>query len=430
MDDLIDDVIEQPADTKLRNTLNTKISYLRKTRFLQYASDALVQRLAETMETVEAPAGSPIVEKGDQGDTMYFVVDGSVRVHDGNVNITRLSRGATFGEIAALSPQRRTASITADENSLLYSVDQETLYRVLEEQPEAARSIIQGLCDHESTLVKDVIDRSVKVKVLERELEIGQRIQQGFLPDKALQIEGWDIESYFKAAREVAGDFYDFFEIKSLGRVAIVIGDVCDKGVGAALFMSLFRSLIRSSTLSFDYANQAIKDAEGKFTANSAEVLTHAIRLVNQYVATTHAKDSMFATIFFALIDPLTGEFSYINAGHEAPYIVARDASISQLDITGPVVGLFEQAQYAVKNAKIAEGEMLLSFTDGISEAKNAESEEFGEQRIAETVTPIGPNAKEAVSTLVSTVNGFVGSAKQFDDITVLAVARHMDGHN
>lgn len=430
MDDFIDTVIEQPVDTKHSDTLNSKISHLRKTRFLQYASDALVQRLAETMKTVEAPAGSQIVEKGDQGDTMYFVVDGAVRVHDGNINITNLGQGATFGEIAALSPQHRTASITANENSLLYSVDQETLYRVLAEQPEAARSIIQGLCDHESTLVKDVIDRSVKVKVLEREMEIGQRIQQGFLPEKTLKIDGWDIESYFKAAREVAGDFYDFFEIKTLGRVAIIIGDVCDKGVGAALFMSLFRSLIRSSALSFDYTNQANKDADKQSPTSDAEVLTHAIRLVNQYVATTHAKDSMFATIFFGLIDPLTGELSYINAGHEAPYIVATDASITQLDITGPVVGLFEQAQYGVKNAKIGKGEMLLSFTDGISEAKNAESEEFGEQRITETVTPIGPNAKEAVSTLISAVNGFVGSAKQFDDITVLAVGRHTDGHN
>jgi len=412
-------------------SINNRVNYLQRTRFLQNASDSLVHRLAESMEIIEAPAGSHIVEKGDAGDTMYFVVDGSVRVHDDNVELANLGAGDMFGEIAAFSPQHRTASITADSDSLLYTVNQESLYNVMDEQPGAARTIIQGLCDNESQFVKEVIGRAVKVKVLEHELEIGQRIQKGFLPSDALEIEGWEIESYFNAAREVAGDFYDYFEIKSLGSVAIVIADVCDKGVGAALFMSLFRSLIRSSALSFDIAYEKAGSANTKYKNRSTDkpptfddILSYSIRLVNHYVATTHAKDSMFATIFFALLDPKTGEFSYVNAGHEAPCIIAADGNITRLPTTGPVVGLFDQAQYAVKSGRIADGDVLLSFTDGISEAKNSDGEEFGDERVIATLESSRFGAKETVSKLVSTVNEFAGDAKQFDDITVLAVER------
>ena len=133
----------------------------------------------------------------------------------------------------------------------------------------------------------------------------------------------------------------------------------------------------------------------------------------------------MFATVFFALLDPETGKFSYINAGHEAPCLIAPDGEITRLETTGPIVGLFPQAQHSVESGKIAKGEVLLSFTDGISEAKNYKGEEFGEERVIDIFKSGGSGVKEAVSKLVSAVNEFTGSAKQFDDITVLAVERH-----
>ncbi|WP_455222919.1 PP2C family protein-serine/threonine phosphatase [Kaarinaea lacus] len=429
MDEIADSPVIKSEKKATDSAIDNRTDYLRRTRFLQFASNQLVHRLAKEMEMIQVPAGNCVVEKGDEGDTMYFVVDGVVRVHDGNVELTKLSTGAVFGEIAALSPQRRTASVTADTDSLLYKVNQESLYNVINEQPGSARSIIQGLCDNESQFVKEVIHQAVKIRVLERELEIGRRIQKGFLPHAELVIEGWDIESYFKPAHEVAGDFYDYFEIKSLGCMAMVVGDVCDKGVGAALFMSLFRSLIRSSALSFDYTEWGNRDDRKYSSPSFADVLDYSIRLANQYVATTHAKDSMFATVFFALLDPKTGEFSYINAGHEAPCLIAPGGKITRLETTGPIVGLFTEAQHCVKSGKIAEGEVLLSFTDGISEAKNYKNKEFGEERVLEILKPISTGVKEAVVTLVSAVHEFVGSAKQFDDITVLAVERHKSGN-
>jgi len=424
MDEIADHVVDKPVGKGATSSLDKRTDYLRRTRFLQFASDRLIHRLAKEMGMIEVPAGNRVVEKGEVGDTMYFVVDGVVRVHDGNVELSTLGSGDIFGEIAALSYQRRTASITADKDSLLYTITRESLYKVIDEQPGSARSIIQGLCDNESQFVKEVIHQAVKIRVLERELEIGRRIQNGFLPHSELVIDGWNIESYFKPAHEVAGDFYDYFEIKSLSCMAMVIGDVCDKGVGAALFMTLFRSLIRSSALSFDYTEWKNNDNQQNSSPSFEDILLYSIRLVNQYVATTHEKDSMFATVFFALLDPKTGEFSYINAGHEAPCLITQDGNIRRMETTGPIVGLFTEAKYNVISGKIADGEVLLSFTDGISEAKNYQNIEFGEERVLEIMKSVNTGVKGVVSALVEAVNEFVGGAKQFDDITVLAVER------
>ncbi|MDH5545073.1 MAG: SpoIIE family protein phosphatase [Gammaproteobacteria bacterium] len=415
----MDQIIEEPQLSRI----DDKIANLRRTHFLQYASDTLLTRLAEAVETRNVPAGSRIVEKGEQGDTMFFLVEGEVRVHDGNVDIARLDKGAMFGEIAALSPQQRTASITANKDSVLYSVHQDSLYAAIKDQPDAARSIIQGLCNHEAQFVSEAVSRAVKVKLLQHELDIGRRIQRGFLPAEKLNVDGWEIEAHFQAAREVAGDFYDYFKITSVDKFGVVVGDVCDKGVGAALFMTLFRSLLRSSALSFDVVGP---DASNK--PSDEEILVYSVQLVNHYVATTHGRDSMFASMFFALIDPQKGEFTYINAGHEAPIVRRTNGACERLETTGPVVGLFEQAKYATAKGTLAKGDMLIGFSDGLTEARNNQSELFGEDRVFDIVHQSGTDSKVMVSELISALNGFVGSSNQYDDITILAVGRRQNG--
>lgn len=410
----------QDATTR-KDTVEDRTRYLRKVSFLQHASDQVLESIATVMQFETAPAGHEIIKKGEHGDTMYFVAGGAVRVHDGDTNLTTLESGDMFGEIAALSPKPRTASITAEVDCALYSINQQLLYEVFDREPGAARSIIQGLCEHESNFAQEVSERTAQIHKLEAEMEIGRRIQKGFLPSAPLEVPGWNIDSYFKAAREVAGDFFDYFEVRSCGAMAVVLGDVCDKGVGAALFMTLFRSLIRSNAQSFDFTSDG-----GASTVSPTydQVLGQTVRIVNQYVAGTHANDSMFATLFIALINPKTGELAYINAGHEAACLIARGGEIRRLDSTGPVVGLFAEAKYGVENARMGQGEVLLVFSDGISEAKNELDQEFGDEQVVESLRN-KTSAEEAVSSLVAAAADFAGAAKQFDDITVLAVERH-----
>ena len=156
-------------------------------------------------------------------------------------------------------------------------------------------------------------------KALEREFEIGREIQASFLPDTLPQPSGWEIAASLKSAREVSGDFYDAFELAE-GKVGLVIADVCDKGLGAALFMTLFRSLIRAVS-NIDFFTNA--KYGGKISLEMR--LINAMSLTNNYIAETHGNTSMFCTIFFGILDTSNGEMTYINGGHLPPKLINQN---------------------------------------------------------------------------------------------------------
>lgn len=392
--------------------------HLRKSQFLETASNELIQELAGVVDIMAVKAGERLFDKGEIGSAMFFVIDGCVRVHDGEVVLTYLRAGQVFGEIGALAAQERTASVTVEMDSTLLKLDQEALYRVLGKLPDAAKTVIQSLCYRQSTLIYDMTDHAVKVKLLERELEIGQSIQKSFLPELVPKVAGWELSGFLQPAREVAGDFYDFFVVPTPRCIGIVIGDVCDKGVGAALFMTLFRSLIRSSSL---YRNFIGGDAA---SSNVVSVLRDSIALTNKYIATTHGNSSMFSSVFFALLVPETGQLCYINAGHEAPVIIGAKGIRQELGPTGPVIGLFPDAEHEIGTAEILSGEVLFAYTDGLTDAKNDAGEQFSEVNALAVAEKCPRNADAMLRKVISEVEAFIGDAPQYDDITVITVYR------
>jgi serine phosphatase RsbU (regulator of sigma subunit) len=392
--------------------------FLRKCIFFSDTSDAIIQELADLAELIRLPAGSTLFEKGDTGFAMYFVVEGCVRIHSGSVVITHLDKGQVFGEVAALSNELRTASVTAEMDTVLLKLEQEAIYATLATQPEVAKSIIQALCKRERQIIDEKFDRMVKAKVLENELDIGQRIQKNFLPEVIPEVDGWRINGLLQPARKVAGDFYDFFMIPRLQCIGIVIGDVCDKGVGAALFMTLFRSLIRSSAL------YRCTSEEQTDCADLISILQHAIRSTNKYIASTHSSSSMFASVFFGLLVPETGQLCYINAGHEAPCICGPTGIRLQLHPTGPVIGLFEGAQHKIGMAEIFSSEVLFGYTDGATDAQNKAGEQYTEDRLLSTIGLKSRNGAAVMHDLFSDVVNFIGEADQYDDITMISIYR------
>lgn len=414
--------------------LNEKIEYLRNSTFLRAVPTATLNRLALSADILQLHAGDKVFTKGDEGKSMYIVVDGCVMVHDNDVVLKHLYKGDVFGEIGAFAPELRTASITAETDSVLFQLDQETLYDTLSQQPEAARSIIQALCEKERDIVHDVTESAVKVRLLERDMEIARQIQQSFLPDALPEIAGWKMIGHLRPAREVAGDFYDFFPMQAQHLMGIVIGDVCDKGIGAALFMTLFRSLIRASSLTNEFQDlqsqinesHSIQDPTA-IQVDPTTILHHSLTLTNRYIATTHARSNMFASVFFALLDPTTGELVYINAGHEPPVILNSKGIHQQLEPTGPVIGLFNEAKHMVQSVRLMPGDLLLGYTDGVTEARNLSNELFSEERLYTLMgNEYGP-ADTLVDKILAAVDDFTGKASQFDDITVVAIQRQPD---
>lgn len=278
--------------------------------------------------------------------------------------------------------------------------------------------------------------------VLERDLEIARQIQQSFLPPTLPQVAGWELATYFQPAREVAGDFYDLFPMVQNRRMGLVIADVCDKGVAAALFMALCRSLLRAFAQQHYAINwsellepeQAAKPRDPlagltNFRRNNmpsigANALKNAVSLTNNYIIDNHGDTNMFATLFFGVLDPVTGSLSYINAGHNPPVIANNGVIKQSLGATGPAIGLLSDSNFAIHQADLAPGDTLLAFTDGITEARNASGHFFGEERLFALLAEPALPLVDLLPRIDQARQHFVDHAEQSDDVTLLAVRR------
>ncbi|MDX1663102.1 MAG: SpoIIE family protein phosphatase [Candidatus Promineifilaceae bacterium] len=260
------------------------------------------------------------------------------------------------------------------------------------------------------------------LQALERELEIGRQIQAGFLPRLLPELDGWAVAASFSPAREVAGDFYDVFTLPHTHRVGLLLGDVSDKGVGAALFMTLFRSLLRAGVNPTYVAIQPL-DSQA-----ATDYLRQSVQLTNNYIADMHGDVGMFATLFFGLLDPASGSLLYINAGHEPPLIVTTDGEQRQLPPSAPVIGVLKDVDYEVKETTLAPGEMALFYSDGVIDAEDEDGRFFTRERLAELLSPLPPSAERLLERIEARLRDHVGERRQFDDITLLALYREPAG--
>lgn len=267
-------------------------------------------------------------------------------------------------------------------------------------------------------------------KALDKELETGRKIQKDFLPHQIPHAPNCEIATYFHPALQLSGDFYDVF-LLSDNRLGLVIADVSGKGVGSALFMALLRSLIRvfsgHAQLHCSLEDQseenpvALKDLSLKITDQSNAL--NAVSLTNEYIAHEHGEEGMFATLFFGIIDPLTGALSYVNGGHE-PLIIMDDQGIkSRLGPTGPAVGMMPGTRYKTEKVQLEPGDILFGYTDGVTEARSPEDELYTRKRFeASVLTNNMPTAAESIEKVTSTLFEFIQNAPQADDITMLAI--------
>jgi serine phosphatase RsbU (regulator of sigma subunit) len=252
-------------------------------------------------------------------------------------------------------------------------------------------------------------------KALEREFEIGREIQAGFLPEVLPHPRGWEIAASLESARQVAGDFYDVFRLPG-GSIALVVADVCDKGLGAALFMTLFRSLLRAATNS-ELCSPAIPGG-----ANSASArLKSAILLTNNYIIQTHGDTGMFATIFFGSLDIRSGILTYINAGAVPPLLIHKAGSFRTLERTGPAVGGILDAGYTVDQVRLEPDDLLFAYTDGLTDAINPEGRYYDQKDLIDLLCG-SRKLPVLLQQIQQSINYFTAGEKQQDDLTMLAV--------
>ena len=269
-------------------------------------------------------------------------------------------------------------------------------------------------------------------QALDRELEKCRQIQIDFLPKKLPQLPDWNIEEFFFPASRVSGDFYDAFMLPG-GYTGLVIGDVCDKGVGSALFMALFRSLIRifagQAQLSrslIDTKSQTVGgtlDSTSIRKYNQVEAI-RAVALTNDYIAQEHNEMCMFATLFFGVLDPKNGNLIYVSGGHETVFVIDQNGIRESLLPTGPAVGLQPQARFKYKQIQLRPGDILFSYTDGVIDARSPSEERFTRKRLSALLSQPASNALELMERIGTNLFSHIGKAPQEDDITMLALQR------
>ncbi len=241
----------------------------------------------------------------------------------------------------------------------------------------------------------------------EQELALAGEIQSRFLPTELPQVAGWQLTAALQPARQTSGDFYDVIPLPN-GRLGLLVADVADKGTAAALFMALSRTLIRT------YAVE--HHARPDFALRVAN---------NRILMDTHT--DLFVTIFYGVLDPRSGKLTYCNAGHNPPYLFSgRNGDAAQrLTRTGIPLGIFKGETWEQKVVRIERGDMLLLYTDGITEAQDHQDVFFGEGRLRQVAQRCrGCAAQEIQDNLLHEVSAFVGNAPQFDDITLMVVVR------
>jgi serine phosphatase RsbU (regulator of sigma subunit) len=242
---------------------------------------------------------------------------------------------------------------------------------------------------------------------MERELEVARDIQTSFLPEQMPQIEGWEVAAFYRAARQVGGDFYDFFPVDD-HHWAVVVADVADKGVPAALFMALSRTLLRA-------------------VGSNRQMPADTLKRVN-HLLLRDSRSDLFVTVWYGLWDTQTGIIRYASAGHNPPLIIRADGTAERLSARGIALGVIPDIKLQEAEVTINPGDVLAAYTDGITEALRSDMAEFGMMGLESALLSLRRKPAQAIADgIVQALDGFVAGAAQFDDITMVVLKHRHD---
>jgi sigma-B regulation protein RsbU (phosphoserine phosphatase) len=402
---------------------------------------AEIARLAQTLEPRQAAAGSLLFREGTHDDRFYILLDGQAEVFKSlsdpslveapaalgsrERRLGVLHRGALIGEMSLFSQDgSHTAGVRALTPLRLLEMTRREFDALLHRQPMMAYDLVRLLSRRlersENLTILDLQDKNrqlteayreleeaqaqlVEKKKLEHELQLAHDIQIQILPEVTPTLAGFDLGALMVPARVVGGDFYDFIPLDD-ERLGIVVGDVSDKGMPAALYMTLSYSLIR---------------AEARRSPSPAETL----RNVNRHLLDI-SSSGMFVTAVYGILNRATREFCFARAGHPYPVIVdGQGQEMALQKTTGYLIGVFDELQVEETSITFPEGGAALIFSDGVSEAMNGSGEQFESERAANLLSrAMADPAGRICEQLLQEVQNFSDPELLQDDITIVAI--------
>jgi sigma-B regulation protein RsbU (phosphoserine phosphatase) len=416
----------------------------------RYSSEALAGVLSSLCPT-ELQPGEVLIHQGEASDTAFFLDSGSVQVYEesryGPVKLATLEAPRLIGEIGALAGLARTASVKALTSARVFHLSRAQLFKLSRKSPELLMAVVRQLGQQIESVSRAVALYTNALEALERrefdaaildelahpspqlaefsaafsrlatqirtkqrqqeEMTSAALIQKSFLPKESglvLTDRHLEIQTKIRPAREVGGDFYDFFMLDE-DRLAMVIGDVCGKGIPASIFMAVVVTTLRTA-------------AREQTDPASAIARTNAI-LCRDNAA------SFFATAFYGVLHLRSGTLEYCNCGHAEPVLLPASGEPRRLGATGLPLALFADRPATAACAVLNAGDDLVLFTDGVTEAINPAKEEFGDRRLLEALQDSrSSTAAELPTELFAAVDRFANGEVQADDIACVAIRR------
>jgi serine phosphatase RsbU (regulator of sigma subunit)/CheY-like chemotaxis protein len=414
------------------------------------ASEAFADVLA-SLTPINLDPGHMLIHQGEESDVAYYLESGSMLVFEetryGPVTLATVNAPRLIGEIGALAGLARTASVRALTQARVFQISRAQLFELARQSPELLMAVVRQLGQQTNSVIKAVALYTNALAALEKhefdsailddlvnpspeltefsaafrrfagqilskqrqreEMASAALIQRSFLPKESLVkagANGVEVRARIRPAREIGGDFYDFFELDD-DRLAIFIGDVCGKGIPASIFMAVAVTTLRTAAREHADAASTIARANALLCRDNSA--------------------SLFATSFFGVLNLRSGVLDYCNCGHNAPIHIATSGAINRLEATGLLLAVFADHPAPSASTRIDPGDTLVLFTDGVTEALNTLKHEFGDALLEETLLA---NRKSEVSDLVATVfsavDNFADGEEQSDDIACVAIRR------
>jgi serine phosphatase RsbU (regulator of sigma subunit) len=393
-------------------------------------SDAELEALCSVATSRAYPKGQVLVREGEIEHVFYIVADGEVAItHRLGPDLDRLvavrRAGEFFGEMALIENKPRSASATTLTEARVLEISEEVFNDFLARSPGMALSMIRHITANlrhaDQTAIQDLKQKNAELakayhdlkeaqddlvakERLERELEIAGEVQRNLLPASFPKTPGYTYAAHNEPARHVGGDFYDVIRVDN-EHVGLLMADVSDKGVHAALIMAVTRTLFVSN------ARRSVSPAEVALAVHNG-------------LLEIAENDDMFVTVFYGVLNTPTGELTYVRAGQDKPLLFrAAGGPPERLEAEGRFLGMLPGLNLEERRVQVAPGDLLVSFSDGVPDAVNTADESYGTGRLEALLeTQRGGTAQQVCDAVFADVFAFRGAAAAFDDITVLVM--------
>lgn len=406
---------------------------LREIPFFDSVASKDLPDLMRSLELVRLDSGQVLFYENDPGDSFYIIVSGTLEILKAygtaeERSLQHCGAGKFLGEMSMFNMDRcRSATVRAGTNATLLKMSHASFRTLLQNQPDLAfevtRQLSLRLRDTDNAIIIDLQKKNrqlatayaelkaaqmqiIEKEKLERELQVAREIQESILPHALPVIPGIDLGVVMQPARAVGGDLYDLIRLKD-DHLGVVIGDVSDKGVPAAIFMALARSLLR---------------AEASRMASPAVVL----REVNRHLLDMNTA-GLFITVIYGVLDCVKRQFTFVRAGHEIPFFFQRKGKeMLTAACHGQALGLFEDVVLEETRITLPPNSRIVLYTDGATDAVNPENERFGRERLQKSLCRhMELTAQDFCKALFQTITRFQSGAAQADDVVIMAIDIH-----